>query len=163
MQPEIITRDEFIVVGVRTVFEMGAQSTGTLWKEMFLPRHAELQGAEHCYYGVFNALPDDKKGGLFEYVAGVVSTLENIPFGMVGWVIPEGTYARTTATGLGGIGQVCRDVITDWLPDSGYKMVASPMFASTRDKHPDSPDAVWEVNIPVETPEALEALKKWNI
>ena len=163
MTPEIVARDEFIVVGIRTVLEMGAQGTGSFWKDGFLPRHSELEGADHCYYGVFNVLPDDSKGGRYEYVAGVVSSLENIPVGMVGWVIPEGNYAEAEATGLTGINQVCRDVIAEWLPDSGYKMVASPMFAYTRDPQPDSPEAVWKVNIPVETPEVLEQLKKWLV
>lgn len=163
MTPGIVLRDEFIVVGIRTVLEMSAQSTGTLWKDDFLPRHNEITGAEKTYYGVFNTLPDDQKGGRYEYVAGVVSDLENIPVGMVGWVIPEASYAEAEATGLTGINQVCRDLITGWLPDSGYQMVSSPMFAYTTHPHPDSPDAVWKVNIPVATPEELEKLKKWDI
>ena len=163
MTPEIIARDEFIVVGIRTVLEMGAQSTGTLWKDDFLPRHNEIKNADKTYYGVFNTLPDGEKDGRYEYVAGVVSDLENIPVGMVGWVIPEGSYAEAEATGLLGIGQTCRDLITEWLPDSGYQMVASPMFAYTTHKHPDSPDAVWKVNIPVATPEEIEKMKSWNI
>ena len=163
MTPEIIDRDEFIVVGIRTVLDTGAQTTGTLWKERFLPRHNEIKNAEHVYYGVFNALPDDQKGGRFEYVAGVSGTLEDIPVGMVGWVIPAGRYAEAQATGLTGIGRICRELITEWLPDSDYKMVASPMFAYTSDKHPDSNDAVWKVNIPVETPEELEKLQKWLV
>lgn len=163
MSPEITDRDEFIVVGVRTVMEMGAQTTGTLWKDQFLPRHNEIKGADRCYYGVFNSLPDDEKSGRYEYVAGVVASLEDIPVGMVGWVIPEGRYAESEAIGLAGINKVCRDIITEWLPDSGYKMVASPMFAYTDSAHPDSPDAVWRVNIPIETPEELEQLKKWHV
>lgn len=163
MNPEIIERDEFIVVGIRTVLEMGAQTTGTLWKDQFLPRHHELKDADHRYYGVFNILPHDSKGGRFEYVAGVVGSLESIPNGMVGWQIPAGKYAQSQATGLSGISQICRDLITDWLPDSGYSLTASAMFAYTENKQPDSPDAVWKVNIPVETPEVLEELKKWLV
>lgn len=164
MTPEIVNRDEFIVVGIRTVLEMGAHTTGTLWKDKFLPRHSELVGADHCYYGVFNTLPDDQKGGRYEYVGGVVTnSLENIPVGMVGWVIPAGNYAEAEAIGLTGITQVCRDIITDWLPDSGYKMLANPMFAYTTSPHPDSSEAVWKVNIPIETPEVLAQLEKWLI
>lgn len=163
MTPEIIDRDEFIVVGIRTLLDAAAQTTGTLWKDQFLPRHNEVKGAEHIYYGVFNSLPDDAKGGRYEYVAGVPATLEDIPVGMVGWVIPAGRYAEADAAGLAGIAQVCRELITEWLPDSGYKLVPSPMFAYTRDKQPDSASAVWKVNIPVETPEVLEQLQKWLV
>lgn len=162
MIPEVVAKDEFIVVGIRTVLEMGAQSTGTLWKDKLLPRHSELQAADRRYYGVFNRLPDDNKEGRYEYVAGVVAnSLENIPLGMVGWVIPAGNYAEAEAVGLAGIAQVCRDVITDWLPDSGFAMLANPMFAYTTAEHPDSPDAVWKVNIPIERPEVLAELEKW--
>lgn len=163
MTPEIIDRDEFIVVGVRAILEMGAQTTGTLWKDQFLPRYNEIQGADRKYYGVFNSLPDAHSPGRFEYVAGVVGSLENIPEGMVGWVIPAGKFAKIQAAGLGGISQACRNLITDWLPDSGYKRVDSPIFASTRAEHPDSPDAAWEICVPIETPEELEKLKQWQI
>lgn len=163
MNPEIIERDEFIVVGIRTVLERGAQSTGTLWKDEFLPRHNELQNADHKYYGVFNALPDAGKNGRFEYVAGVVGSLDGIPDGMVGWMIPAGTYAVIEAKGLAGISDACRSLIADWLPDSGYSLTSSAMFAWTEDSHPDSPGAVWKVNVPVETPEVLEELKKWLV
>lgn len=163
MIPEIIARNECIVVGIRTVMELGTDATGMLWKEKFLPRHAEIPCAENRYYGVFSMLPGDQGEGRVEYVAGVIGTLENIPVGMVGWVIPEGNYAEAMAVGLQGVPQICRDIITDWLPDSGYKMVYSPMFAYTDDPQPDSPGAVWKVNIPVETPEALAQLEKWLV
>ena len=164
MSPEIVDRDEFIVVGIRTVLEMGAQTTGTLWKDRLLPRHNEIKGANRRYYGVFNSLPEDGgEAGRYEYVAGVVGSLEDIPVGMVGWIIPEGRYAESEAIGLAGINMVCRGIIAEWLPDSGYRMVASPMFAYTDSPHPDSPDAVWKVNIPIETPEELDRLKKWHV
>ncbi len=163
MSPEIIDRDEFIVVGIRTVIEMGTETPGTLWKDQFLPRHNEISGADSLYYSVFNALPDAKKRGRFEYVAGVVGTLENIPEGMVGWIIPVGRYARIQAAGLEGMAAACRGLITDWLPDSGYRRVESPIFACTGDRQPDSPEALWTVHVPIETPEEIEALRKWHV
>ncbi|MCC8166833.1 MAG: GyrI-like domain-containing protein [Planctomycetes bacterium] len=173
MSPEIITRDEFIVMGIRSVLDDNAENTGTLWKDKFLPRHNELDGADRRYYGVFSLLsgspePAFSAGGdsddmRVEYVAGVVGSLENIPLGMVSWVIPAGTYAEMEATGLAGIRVACRNLIADWLPDSGYRMVSSPLFAYTDSEHPDSEQAVWKVNIPVETPEELARLEKWMV
>lgn len=163
MTPEIIARDEFIVVGMRTVVEMGAQAGGSLWKDKFLPRRNEVPVSSAEYYGVFNFLPTEEGAGRYEYVAGVQGSLENIPVGMVGWVIPEGNYAVAQAIGPAGVNQVCRDIITDWLPDSGYLLLHSPMFAFTRDQHPDSDTAVWMVNIPIETPETLAQLEKWLV
>ncbi len=160
MTPEIIDRDEFIVVGIRAVLETGI-STGSLRKDQFLPRHVEIKSTDKLYYAVFNALPDDKCGR-YEYVAGVVTnSLEDIPVGMVGWVIPAGKYAEAPVTGLLGIQPGCREVITDWLPDSDYQKMASPMFAYTEDQHPDSPEAVWKINVPIDTPEGLAQMDTW--
>ncbi len=163
MTPEIIDRDEFIVVGIRAVLEIGTRATDTLWRDRFLPRHNEIKGADHKYYNVFNALPGDTKGTRFECVAGVVGSLEDIPEGMVGWIIPHGKYAQVKTLGLAGISTACRDLLADWLVDSGFKWVDSPVFAYTEDKQPDSPGAEWIVNIPVETPEEIEQLKKWQV
>lgn len=163
MNPEIVQRDEFIVVGIRTVIDAGVVTTGTLWKDEFLPRRNEVMEADNHYYAVFNNLLDHDKGSRYEYVAGVLGSLESIPNGMVGWLVPAGKYAEVKATGLAGIARVCRDIITDWLPDSGYSPTSGPMFAYTEDNHPDSDAAAWKVNIPVETPEVLEELKKWLV
>lgn len=163
MNPEIVERDEFIVVGIRTVLDIDATDTGNLWRDEFLPRRHELKKADNRYYGVFNIIlpPNESKDSRFEYVAGVIGSLESIPNGMVGWLIPAGTYAQVEAVGVAGINKTCRDLIADWLPDSGYSLTQSAMYAYTEDEHPDSPTAVWKVNVPVETPEVLEELKKW--
>lgn len=161
MTPEIIERDEFIVVGIRTVHEMGFEGAASLWEERFLPRQNEVKGLDRHYYGVFNFLPNDHEGRI-EYVAGVVTdSLENIPLGMVGWVLPMGTYAEITAAGLAASTKAYRDLITEWLPDSGFQVVNSPMFAYTADKHPGSRKAMWKVNIPVETPDKLARYETW--
>lgn len=163
MAPEIIDRDEVIVVGIRAVLDNAALNTGTLWKDKFLPRQHEIKSADRKYYAVFNALPNtDAECGRYEYVAGVVTnSLENIPVGMVGWVIPAGKFAETEAIGLTGIHQACRELIADWLPDSGYEMMQSPMFAYTSEMHPDGEQAVWKINVPIETPEILAELEQW--
>ena len=164
MTPQIVARDEFIVVGLRALLEKTALTTGTLWKDGFLPRHREIKGrGPERYYGVFSALPDGSHPERYEYVAGVESDLEHIPEGMVGWIIPDGEYAEVEAVGLTGIGDACRDILGGWMPGSGYHIVQSPMFAYTTDPHPDSPEAVWKVNVPVATSEELEKLKKWEI
>lgn len=162
MIPEIVARDEIIVVGVRTIVEMGTQNPERLWREKFLPRQGEIAGIARCYYGVFSHLSDDNKGGLFEYVAGMaVDSLNDIPTGMVGWVIPAGKYAETEAAGMGNIAQVCRDLIADWLPDSGYKLLPSPMFAYTKSENPAAASAIWKIDIPMEKPEVLAQLGTW--
>lgn len=162
MTPELIDREEFIVIGIRAVLESVESADNAVWKEEFLPRRDELRAEDHRYYAVFNPLSSDKDRMRYEYVAGVASdSLENIPIGMVGWVIPSGTYAEARVVGMRDIRQTCRDIVAEWLPDSGYAMIESPIFAYTDNMQPDAPDAVWKVNIPVATPESLEQLEKW--
>ncbi len=163
MTPEIVDRDEIIVVGIRAVLEIGAHAAIALWKEQFAPRKGEVKRVDSNYYGVFNILPGESKTGRCEYVAGVASSLENIPEGMVGWVIPSGKYARLRTLGLPGISGACRDMITEWLPDSGFKRMDSPIFTCTGADCPESPEMEWDIYVPIETPEEVENLKQWGL
>lgn len=164
MTPEIVDRDELIVVGIRSVLEIDAGAVAALWKEHFFPRRGEVAGADNMHYGVFNFLPaEDGKPPRCEYVAGVMQSLDSIPEGMVGWIIPAGKYARIRAKGLADIPCACRDLLAEWMPDSGFKQMDSPVFIRTAAARPDAPDAEWEINIPVETPEELENLRHWGL
>lgn len=163
MTPEIIEREEMIVVGVRSVLAIGENAFEDVWKNEFLPRCGEIAGAEKEYCGVFNPLPDDKDGR-YEYVAGVLTdSLEDIPIGMVGWIVPAGTYAIGESRGLRDIYRACRELITVWLPDSGYHRLPSPMFAFTPERHPERDDAPWRVGVPVEKIELLPQLESWLV
>lgn len=162
MAPEIIERDEFIVIGIRTVLTDGLAAAGNLWRSQFLPRRSEIKNMESRYYGVFNALAGHEKDKHYEYVAGVATdSLEDIPVGMVGWVVPAGKYAELEATGFAGIGAAYKDVFEKWLSESGYALVGTPIFAYTESQSPDAPDTIWKVNIAVETPEELARLANW--
>lgn len=161
MTPDIIAREEFIVIGVRSVLDLYAPDVDVLWREKLLPRRQEMRSVTPEYYGVFNLLESVDECRV-EYVAGVVvDSLENIPLGMVSWVVPSATYAEISASGLPGAATACRELITEWLPDSGYQRAASPMFAYTADARPDSPGAVWKINIPVETPGSITQVRRW--
>ncbi len=169
MAPEIVDCDEFTVVGVRVITELGASDAGRMWKEKFLPLGKEPSDPEHRYYAVFNFLSDANSQDLAkgiarlrcEYVMGVLGTLDDVPVGMVSWVIPAGKFAEATAKGIDNIRSAVHTLIADWLPDSGYRMVPSPMFAYTESRNPAAKDAVWNVGIPVEKPEVLAQLENW--
>lgn len=159
MNPKLTETDEFIVVGVRAVLEPDAGAFASVWREKFLPRQDELP-ATGGYYCVFNPLPHDPRKR-WEFVAGrKTDSLENIPTGMVGWIVPSGTYACAEAAGIAALRQSCDDIVTSWLPHSGYRRVSSPMFASC-DADPAGPDTAWQVGVPVETPEALAQIETW--
>lgn len=160
MTPEIVERDEVIVVGVRAVVVPGTGASAKLWQEQFMPRKSELSGVDGRCYGVFGRLPRDCQNR-YEYIAGVrTDSLENIPPGMAGWIIPAGYYATAKFTGVAETGTAARNVIVDWLPDSGYKLAPGPMFIHTADD-PCDPAAGWDACVPVDTPEAIAQLETW--
>lgn len=161
MTPQIIDREEFIVVGIRAVLDPESDAACDFWKDLVARHGAEFTAGECRYYGVFDRLSEEK-GGLYEYVGGMVApSLEDIPVGMVGWIVPAGTYAEVEARGLAGGNEIRRAFIVDWLPDSGYQLAANPTFICTESPEPASPDAVWRVNIPVDTNEAVERMARW--
>lgn len=159
MDPKLTDTDEFIIVGVRAVLQPDAEAFASVWREKFLPRQEDLPMIGG-YYCVFNPLPRDPKKR-WEFVAGrKTDSLEDIPTGMVGWIVPSGTYASAGADGLANLRQSCDAITTFWLPDSGYRRVSSPMFASCA-ANPVAPGTVWQVGIPVETPETLAQIESW--
>lgn len=163
MTPELIDRDEFIVVGIRVVLDTASPAAKTLWRDGALPRLSTIKTPDARYYGVFSPVPDGRDALRFEYVAGVASTLDHIPEGMVGWVVPQCRYAQIRCAGIAGSFTACRQLATDWLPDSGFILADSPMFAFTDSKSPAEPGAEWTVCIPIETREELEQLKRWQV
>ena len=163
MTPEIVSKDEFIVVGVRAVLDLAGQDIGLLWKDKFLARQTELAAVDHRFHCVFNLFSDaGGKPGRVEYVAGMVTnSLEDIPVGMVGWVVLHGVYVGLDAIGQIGISEAYQKIVSDWLPGSGYMLGHGPVFAFTDSLHPGSPETVWRMNVSIETIENMERLKKF--
>ena len=161
MDVRVTDREELIVVGVRTVLDRRNQDTTVIWRDSFLPRQAELKNAGELVYGVLGGIPGEGDG-FCEYVAGAAAaSLEGIPEGMVGWLVPAGRYAEISVSGLAGVLPACREFASRWLPSSGFRLSESPIFFCSALASPYDRDAVWEVNLPVEKPGELETLKKW--
>lgn len=103
MTPDIVEKNGFIVVGIRSAWDLDPVLPGVLWTTSLAPRVDEITpapGAENYSYVVFGRIHDDP-GGYFEIVVGrVVDSLENIPTGMAGWEVPSGVYAVLEAEGL---------------------------------------------------------------
>jgi len=121
MEPNIVTRGEFKVVGLRYEGKNQSGEIRQMWGE-FMPRAAEI---EHCvdpdvFYGVCS---DAKDTGEFAYTAGrEVSSLSDIPDGMVALTVPAAKYAVFTHKGkLETLAQTYELIYKTWLPESGYE------------------------------------------
>ena len=165
MNPTIINKPAFLIVGARALWNLTPEVPGILWQSKVLPRRKEIKaapGAENSAFGVFNPVPGSG-GKLFDYVAGMmVTSFEDIPIGMVGWEIPNGNYASVTAIGLNAVSKVYNEVIESWLPSSGYTRVDGPAYCiSSHINNPSSPSAFWQVNIRVNNPKQKSLAEMW--
>jgi predicted transcriptional regulator YdeE len=126
MEPKIITKAEFTVVGMRYYGKNENNEIAQVWRE-FMPRIGEIkhQRAVEIGYGVCRDMTED---GEFEYVAGIeVVRAEDIPEGMVSCTVPLQKYAVFTCT-LPTIGAAYEYALRTWLPESGYRRACGPDY-----------------------------------
>ena|GEM_PF-2426788 len=166
MNPSIIDKPAFLVVGMRALWNLKPEIPASLWADKMLSRRKEVPavpGTENTVFGIFSAIPDSG-GKLFDYVAGMmVSSFENIPVGMVGWEVPGGTYVSVATRGLSSIYGAYREIVDKWLPGSGYVLVDSPVFClSSQISNPADPSAFWQVNVQIKNLKHLTGIEMWN-
>lgn len=146
MEPQLITKPAFTVVGLRLHTKPMAAEIPALW-DQFVPRMDEItHSAEpHVSYGV---MAHNQAMTELTYMTGnAVTQVVDLPAGMSQWDIPANTYAVFEAT-LATIGQVFGDIYNTWLPASEYKQVDAPYFERYGENFsPDNP--VLSIYIPV--------------
>lgn len=146
MEPQLITKPAFTVVGLRLHTKPMAPEIPTLWKQ-FVPRMDEIthNAEHHVSYGV---MAHNQAMTELTYMAGnAVTQVVDLPAGMSQWDIPTNTYAVFEAT-LATIGQVFGYIYNSWLPSSGYQPVDAPYFERYGESFsPDNP--VLSIYIPV--------------
>lgn len=131
MEPKIMRRDTFIIVGLEYYGENKHNEIGEMWNKFnkmttSIPNKVFPMEAA---FGVCYMLPDDKEGS-FHYIASVaVTSLEKIPSGMVSKVIPASNYAVFTHYGkLDTLGETYRKIYQEWIPETGLKIRADLDF-----------------------------------
>ncbi len=146
MQPQLITKPAFTVVGLRLHTKPQSPEIPALW-DRFVPRMEEIRhGAEpHASYGIMTHNTEMTE---LTYMAGnAVTQVDELPAGMSRWDIPANTYAVFEAT-LTTIGQVFGYIHNTWLPTADYQQVDAPYFERYgEDFSPDHP--VLSIYIPV--------------
>jgi AraC family transcriptional regulator len=148
MEPKLVTKPAFTVVGLRTRAKGGSQAFAGLW-EQFVPRMGEIKhtAAEDASYGVMDNA--DMATMDIDYMAGnPVTAAADLPQGMSAWQVPANTYA-VFATTLPKIGETFDHIFGTWLPASDYRQAAGPYFERYgEDFAPDTPHV--DIYIPVE-------------
>lgn len=147
MQPQIITKPAFTVVGLRIRTKPMSPEIPQLWDQL-VPRMDEItQVAEpQVSYGL---MEHNQAMTELDYMAGnPVTQVVELPAGMSRWDVPANTYA-VFATTLSTIGETFGYIFNTWLPTSGYQPAAGPYFERYPETFsPDHPEL--SIYIPVE-------------
>jgi AraC family transcriptional regulator len=150
MEPKIVSRPAFTVVGVKYHGKNENNEIPQMWQALG-PRFGEIQhiSEAHTAYGISANM--DQRTGEFDYIAGFrVSSTESIPEGMVHWEVPGGTYAVFTTT-LPGLGTTFRHAYHTWLPQSGYQPTGGPDYEVYDEQFdPQNPESEFDVYIPIQ-------------
>jgi len=153
MEPKIVEREAFHVVGITQRFTPGKiDGIPALW-DRFVLRAAEVTDAvPGVHYGVGVEDRRDGEPG-FLYTAGTgVSAVTRVPQGMNAVEIPAGRYA--VFTHKGPVTHLARTIVAvwhQWLPRSGLKARHAPDFECyDRRFKMNHPDSEVDLYVPIE-------------
>ena len=158
LEPEIITQEALMLVGMKTEFYSVdseknnlAEKLPQLWDE-FLPRMDEIQNrvADIEAYGVIQQTNDNTD--LLEYYAvQEVSKIGVLPEGMEIIEIPKSTYARFSHKGdVRNINNTVNYIYSSWLMQSGKRHSYGPDLEFYNETYiPDSEDSLVYYSIPI--------------
>jgi AraC family transcriptional regulator len=153
MEPKIVERGAFHVVGITQRFTPGKIDGIALLWDRFIQRAGEIADVvPGVHYGIG---VDDRRDGDpgFLYTAGMgVATVGNVPTGMNVVTVPAGRYAVFTHRGpVTHFAKTIVAVWNQWLPQSGLKARPAPDFESyDRRFKLNSPDSEVDLYVPIE-------------
>ena len=120
MEPKIVSKEAFSVVGISIRAHIDKHDIPQLWAQL----GSRVREIPHLVqpgvaYGLSTSF--DPETGEFEYVAGFgVEQVEDLPEGMGSWDVPAATYAAFTCT-LPTMPEAYKYAYETWLPESGYQ------------------------------------------
>lgn len=153
MIPQIVQVSEMSVVGIYV--EMQKHETHkikALWQK-FSPRKDEITNLINSKSIAMQTFTIDKNGepnkNFNMWACVEVSNLSDIPSDMKGFIIPKGEYIKVIHIGMDA-GKTYQYIITEWLPNSGYKIDDRPHFQVMGDKYKNgSPDSEEDFYVPI--------------
>jgi AraC family transcriptional regulator len=150
MQPKIISKPAFTVVGMKYRGKNQHNEISQLWRK-FGPHMHEVRNvrAADLAYGVMDNYDENK--GDFDYVAALeVENATEVSEGMTALIVPAQTYAVFPCT-LNTIRQTYDTIYQSWMPASGYQRATGPEF-ELYDEHfdPNDSSSGMFVYIPIE-------------
>lgn len=152
MQPKIVSRPEFTVVGYCYHGDNKNQEIAAMWGK-FTQRMTEIQtNNERETFGVCT-VPAGLPEGHFEYVAAMqVPDDAPVPEGMVKRTIPAYQYAVFEHVGeIDKLGETYRDIYQSWLPQAGLDPIEHGLDIEVYDEHfaDFAPHSLFYIYVPV--------------
>ena len=150
MEAKIVEKSAFTVIGMHYRGKNENNEIPQMW-QAFGPRVPEIKNVANpeVAYGLCDNM--DEASGEFDYIAGFeVSSVVDLPEGMVRWEVTGGKYAMVTCT-LPTLGETFKHIYHTWLPQSGYERGAGPeieLYDETFD--PQDPNSQMEIYIPIQ-------------
>jgi predicted transcriptional regulator YdeE/DNA-binding transcriptional MerR regulator len=156
MEPKIVKKDGFTMVGLRYFGTNQNQEISRMWGQ-FNQRMEDMGGLPNdtgeAAIGLCITPEDAPVEDGFEYVAGLpVSKVGDVPEGFVVRGVPAYTYAVFTHKGdLASLAGTYEYIYETWLPQSGYQLAAKLDFEYYNEEFKDfAPDSVFYIYIPIE-------------
>ena len=137
MQPQIITKPAFKVVGMSYIGKNEAGEIPQMW-EVYKSRFNEINAINNICFGLCFANPHEGAAqGEFEYIAATeVKDNQNIPEGMVYREVSEYQYAVFTHQGtLVKLSETFEYIYNTWLPQSGFEVHPDKFDMELYDEH----------------------------
>lgn len=162
MEPRIVRRPAFLVVGMAGRFTTATTSRiPELW-ERFAPRMADVphRRGTHTLGVCVDADPGTIDDAGFTYVAGVeVERVGDLPDGMIALTLPANAYAVFTHAGhLSRLPDTVKQVWGRWLPALRYRHVTAPDFELYDERFdPVTGDGEMDIYVPVADEGGAEA------
>ena len=149
MQPTLVTKPAFTVVGIRIRVKAMSPDIPALWGR-FVPRIAEIRNPAEpdVAYGLMANF--DEATRMLDYMAGIsVTTAAEIPDGMEAWEVPAATCA-VFDTNLATIHETYSKIDGEWFPNSGYSLAPGVAFERYDETFkPDAGATNFSIHIPV--------------
>lgn len=153
MEPKIIHKSAFKVIGLKYYGNDPANNCPKLWRDL-MERHTEIENVISAKesYGLMCTGEEDFIDGKFDYIASLaVSTLRIIPEGMVGAEVPEATYAVFTHTGkLDSLQNTYEYIHAKWFQNFEYEPIGLNEFELYDERFTGEEDSEFDIYIPIE-------------
>ena len=156
MEPKIITKDSFPIIGIelKTTTHKGKNFTEIpdFWDKIL--KQGQIHDIPNRKYPdtVLGICMDFNQDKSFSYIIGAeVTNTENVPEGMVSKLIPAAQYAVFTAIGKipDSIQNTVKYIYKEWLPNSEYQRANSADFELYDERCQKGMNAEVDIYIPI--------------